>query len=167
MYKFLIVAFVSISCSSNETGTAQVKNTSEDPTLFTKTLLEFTRKNDFPGFRSFAISKGYRVTDSTKVRNGENDGVDWVSVDTATNNSLICFLDYTGLAILDFVTYDELFSKAMKDHLKTLSFKYSNKKGPKGEDMELFEDDKNMVVEIENHQTKEGKKSIFSFMQFE
>ena len=134
MYKFLIVAFLSISCSSNETGTVQVKNTSEDPALFTKTLLEFTIGNDFPGFRSFAISKGYRVTDSTSVRHGKNDGVDWISIDTATKNSLTCFLDYTGLAVLDFITYDETFSKAMKDYLKTLNFKYSNKKGPKGED---------------------------------
>lgn len=166
MYKFLIVAILLISCSSNEKGNAQVKKPSEDASLFTKTLLDFTRKNDFPGFRSFALSKGYQVIDSASEHHKENEGVNWVSVDTSTNNSLICFLDNSGLAILDFVTYDEPFSKAMKDYLKKLGFKYSNKKDPTYGDMELFEEE-NTVVEIINQKTNEGKKSIFSFMQFE
>ena len=166
MYKFLIVVVLLISCSSNEKGNAHVRKPVEDASLFTGKLLDFTRKNDFPGFRSFALSKGYQLIDSTSQLHGENDGINWVSVDTTTNNSLICFLDYSGLAILDFVTYDESFSKAMKDYLKKLGFKYSNKNDPKYGDMELFEEEKT-VVEIINQKTNKGKKSIFSFMQFE
>lgn len=169
MYKFLIALCLLISCSnnkSNEKGTVQVKKTSEDASVFTKMLLDFAQHNDFPGLRAFALSKGYQVTDSTPERHMENKGVNWISVDMVTNNSLICFLDDSGLAILDFVTYDESFSKAMKDHLRTLGFKYSSKQDPEYGDMELFEQE-HTSIEIINQKTSEGIKSIFSFMLFE